>query len=196
MMRAFITPRCQQDVKTPDGVRCAQATMLKWTPDENTTEPHHFQSMWSRQQGSVSVHGFHVSVFPTRPMPDAEFDDLFVQHRDRCTPPGVAEPWTFSADRMQRTRAPGNQCMRLACEALHAFCRAPSTSPEDATLAYYLLHDIGARRYDCTEFAADSCSTRLVYRALCAYDTNSCVIPNAGGYLYDFLPSHLRDDSS
>ena len=93
--------------------------------------------------------------------------------------------------------------MRMACEALHSFWSSPDTPPEDAQLAYLLLHDIGARNSPSSRFDADSACTRLLYRALCAFDTNECLMFNAGGYehvlrkaLERVLPEHLhhRDD--
>lgn len=46
----------------------------------------------------------------------------------------------------QRTGIPSDASMRLACEALHTLFQAPNTPPNDAQLAFLLLHDIGTAR--------------------------------------------------
>jgi hypothetical protein len=103
-----------------------------------------------------------------------------------------------------QTRPPSSQSMRLACEALHAYWQHPDTPPNDATLSYMLFHARGARNSGFETLQHDSWATRLLYRALRRYDTEACVLPNAGGMwtamrqqLEAVLPTRLHDvDSS
>eukprot|EP00798_Chlamydomonas_sp_ICE-L_P006853 gene6853-30829_t len=79
-----------------------------------------------------------------------------------------------------------------------------STSPNEALMCYLLLHDIGARDSPLNTLLYDSWRSRLVYKALCGYDTETCAISNAGGVwagmrplLEAVLPSyiHVSDDT-
>ena len=78
--------------------------------------------------------------------------------------------------------------MRLACEALHAHWQHSGTPPNASMMCYLLLHDIGARDSDLDTLLHDSWAARLVYKALCSYDTETCAISNAGGVWASMRP--------
>jgi hypothetical protein len=198
----------------PEGLGCCQDVMLRWKPEKRLSGlyPLSFRSMTSSQQGKKHVHGLHFSMYPTQRLLLAKFEDLVRNQlkplSQPCDKHGGGERddaalWPDTEEGVQPTRAPSSQRMRLACEALLSFWRSPDTPPNDAELAYLLLHDIGARNSPPSRFDANSTCTRLLYRALCAYDTGECVISNAGGYHHELLQAlegvlperlHCRDD--
>lgn len=165
--------------------------LLFFKPDPSAVArfPNFFRAMTSTRKGTVSVHGrLHVTLGPTCWHTNGEdsfhdlhhtFEDLLHQFDDIAHSPLPIQ---------QRTRAPSSKTMRLACEALHAYSHNPTTSPDETLLSYLLLHDIGARDTDFETFLdldpqhpQDSWAARLLYKALCVYDTETCAISNAAG---------------
>jgi hypothetical protein len=56
-------------------------------------------------------------------------------------------------------------------------------------MSHMLLHDIGANDgFTLHDLLYDSWKSRLVYKALCGYDTETCAISNAGGVWTSLRP--------
>jgi hypothetical protein len=93
---------------------------------------------------------------------------------------------------------PSGQYMRIVCEALH-------TDKANTANSMSLYHEICAKDLPFTTLLCDSLESRLVYKVMCNYDTETCNIDNAGGYwskmkkmLEDVLPTflHVNDNDS
>ena len=83
-------------------------------------------------------------------------------------------------------KQPSTMYMRIVCEALYAMWEDPTTSPNDAHLAYY---DIKARDTTLKRLSQqDSTYTRLVYRVIRTYiksvDQVTCPFANVRGRLH------------
>ncbi|GLI58624.1 hypothetical protein VaNZ11_000359 [Volvox africanus] len=59
--------------------------------------------------------------------------------------------------------------------------QAPSILPNDAQLVYPPLHDVAALDRPFGRLLRDSSHLRLVYKAICAFNPNSCDLSNAHG---------------
>jgi hypothetical protein len=169
----------------PEGIAMQQDTLLIFKPHRSADAryPSCFQSMSNNGKGKVYVHGLHVAVVPTRHMSIEELQRKIEELRRSLGP--------CSAPVQQQTRPPSCQYMRLACEALHAHWQrssGSSTPPDESLMCYLLLHDIGARDSDLETYLHDSWATRLMYKALCSYDTETCAISNAGGVWASMRP--------
>eukprot|EP00798_Chlamydomonas_sp_ICE-L_P027846 gene27846-7208_t len=206
----------------PDGVDFHQDTMLVFMPElpDHPLYPNCFQSMSNNRKGKKHVHGLHFSLYPTQRMEikalNAKVEEL--RHL-RCPMYELAtledqgggnnanngdEGGGWLNQFPLKTCPPSSNSMRLVCEALHAHSGSSSTSPNEALMCYLLLHDIGARDSPLNTLLYDSWRSRLVYKALCGYDTETCAISNAGGVwagmrplLEAVLPSyiHVSDDT-
>lgn len=171
----------------PEGIAVQQDTLLIFKPDPSVVAryPSCFRSMSSIMKGKVYVHGLHVAVVPTRHMSIEELQHKIDDLRRSLGPCSCS---AANAPVQQQTRAPSCQYMRLTCEALHAHWERGSTPPDESLMCYLLLHDIGARDPDLETYLHDSWAARLVYKALCSYDTETCAISNAGGVWASMRP--------
>ena len=153
--------------------------------DHEKTYPEEFRELPRRSRKEKYPLALHYSVFPKERMLYSEFTAAITALKHlSCQVNGGGEDSSEDSGDHQSLQAaayesmkaklwlPSCMFMRVVTEALYNMFEDPTASPNDALLAFLLLHHIAAEDLPFAHYERDSVYSRLIYRAIQAYDKN------------------------